>query len=514
MIGLDTSTRHARSPQASFGRRFRWALTPVVLAALSACGGGEVVDSKATGQGSAQVEEEGDAGPRDASAQAKAPAKFSHPGIFMSQTRLDTFKASANSPSNSGIKTGYAVVLADSRSNYTYAHQALTTVEVVGSARGPQESRFKNDAMAAYLNTLRWVKTNDVRHRDKAVAILNDWAVQFRGFTVASGTNAAQVQLEAAWMLPVWISAAEILRHHGGGLGNWPAAEVARFNGFVDRLYTETAKAQSRVNNWAVSAALGMMATGVFQDNPTRYAAGLTRLIEMIPVSIYGNGEINELKARDCWHPQYNLIGIAQAAEMASIQGDNSVWMHKPNAKDALPRLAMGLEYMAKSLNNGSGVRDCRSYHTESGYTELALNGYVSRGVAIPNFQSYVRSHGPDQGGYEFLGWTTATHGTDTSGATPPPPPPAPSPSPAPTPSPAPSPAPAPSPSPAPAPAPAPNCAAWSEGKTFNIGTVVSYQGKTYKALVTHTAWAGAGWNPASTPTLWTPTSAGCGAST
>ncbi|RZI55711.1 MAG: hypothetical protein EOP37_27110, partial [Rubrivivax sp.] len=68
-------------------------------------------------------------------------------------------------------------------------------------------------------------------------------------------------------------------------------------------------------------------------------------------------------------------------------------------------------------------------------------------------------------------------------------------------------------PSPAPSPAPAPSCPVWSEGKTFNVGTVVSYQGKSYKALVTHTAWAGAGWNPASTPTLWTPTSASCGTS-
>jgi len=89
---------------------------------------------------------------------------------------------------------------------------------------------------------------------------------------------------------------------------------------------------------------------------------------------------------------------------------------------------------------------------------------------------------------------------------------PAPAPTPAPAPAPTPAPAPAPTPAPAPAPAPAPSsCAAWTEGITYNVGQVVSYQGKQYKALVTHTAFAGANWNPAATPTLWTPTSASCG---
>ncbi|XZG68828.1 glycosyl hydrolase family 18 protein [Chitinibacteraceae bacterium HSL-7] len=45
--------------------------------------------------------------------------------------------------------------------------------------------------------------------------------------------------------------------------------------------------------------------------------------------------------------------------------------------------------------------------------------------------------------------------------------------------------------------------AEWQEGSTYASGTQVSYNGKTYQALVTHTAYVGAGWNPAATPTLW-----------
>jgi chitinase len=44
----------------------------------------------------------------------------------------------------------------------------------------------------------------------------------------------------------------------------------------------------------------------------------------------------------------------------------------------------------------------------------------------------------------------------------------------------------------------------WAEGNTYTAGQQVTYQGHLYRALVTHTAWPGAGWNPAATPTLWT----------
>jgi hypothetical protein len=44
---------------------------------------------------------------------------------------------------------------------------------------------------------------------------------------------------------------------------------------------------------------------------------------------------------------------------------------------------------------------------------------------------------------------------------------------------------------------------AWAEGPTYTAGSQVTYNGRLYTALVTHTAWAGAGWNPASTPSLW-----------
>ena len=399
-------------------RRLRRALAPLTLALLAACGGGGSGDDRATTEAADSTAtpaavDSSSAPETRRGIEAATPSSFRHPGIFLTQARLDAFKAATNATNDSVIKIGYQAVTDDPRSESTYVHQALSNVQVVGSAIGPQEARYKNDAQAAYLNALRWVKTGDTKHRDKAIAILNDWAKTFRTYSVASGTDSAQIWLEAAWMLPVWVSAAEIIRHYDNGEAGWSQADIATFSGFVDRQYAQAEQAKVRVNNWAVSAGLAMMAAGAFQDNQSRYSAGLQRIMQMIPLSVFSSGEVNELKARDCTHPQYDLEGLAQAAEMEVIQaGDTSVWMWTGSG-ETTPRLAKGLEYMAKSLLNGSGVRNCKGEHLEAGYMDIAVNGYMNRGVAIPNFQALAKARRPDAGSMQFLGFTTATHGRD-----------------------------------------------------------------------------------------------------
>ncbi|AUH53558.1 chitinase [Chromobacterium sp. ATCC 53434] len=48
-------------------------------------------------------------------------------------------------------------------------------------------------------------------------------------------------------------------------------------------------------------------------------------------------------------------------------------------------------------------------------------------------------------------------------------------------------------------------CPNWTEGTSYKAGDVVSYNNANYTALVAHTAYVGANWNPAASPTLWTP---------
>ena len=45
---------------------------------------------------------------------------------------------------------------------------------------------------------------------------------------------------------------------------------------------------------------------------------------------------------------------------------------------------------------------------------------------------------------------------------------------------------------------------AWAEGTSYAAGQQVTYEGSTYTATMAHTAHPGAGWDPESTPALWT----------
>ncbi|MDK2124113.1 lytic polysaccharide monooxygenase [Parachitinimonas caeni] len=56
-------------------------------------------------------------------------------------------------------------------------------------------------------------------------------------------------------------------------------------------------------------------------------------------------------------------------------------------------------------------------------------------------------------------------------------------------------------------PTPNPGGNEWKEGASYVVGQVVSYRRGSYRCLQAHTAWAGANWNPASSPTLWEPLS-------
>lgn len=70
-------------------------------------------------------------------------------------------------------------------------------------------------------------------------------------------------------------------------------------------------------------------------------------------------------------------------------------------------------------------------------------------------------------------------------------------------------------PTPKPSVPPVAGCyAAWSEGKTFNAGDLVTYDGRNYRALTTHVAYVGANWNPKASLTLWQDAGACTGSTT
>lgn len=338
---------------------------------------------------------------------------FLHPGLLQTESQLERF--SARSAASDVVIDTYKLMQVDPRSSGDYQPQAQAVVDVISSGAGPSEKAFKDDAIAAYLNAMLWVKTGDSAHRDKAIEILNVWASTFKTVTtdVSAGNSPRQPQLEAAWTLPMWVNAAEIIRYYDNGIAGWKPENIDRFDIFVDRLFAFSSQSMDRKSNWGASASMAAVAVGVYQNDRKRYKLGLESIKKLMPAVISEDGEINELRTRDCSHPQYSLAAFVQAAAIAGNQGDQSLWLFG-QTENAPPLLARGLEYMAEALSEGSPVRDCQRLghmgKLGAGYGSIALQEYQELGILLPKLRKVVQSTGVDKPSYQFLGWSSATY--------------------------------------------------------------------------------------------------------
>ena len=113
-------------------------------------------------------------------------------------------------------------------------------------------------------------------------------------------------------------------------------------------------------------------------------------------------GTISEYCDRkDCVHYQYSLTAFAYAAELARIQGDNSIWTANGNL------LSAGYDYQRTAYGGGGGCQYCSTSSPVFPGVEVAYNyyktgnlGYLSglqAPLGVPNDNT-------------FLGFTTYTH--------------------------------------------------------------------------------------------------------
>lgn len=328
---------------------------------------------------------------------------FNHPGLLNTRTSLADLKARI-----AGDPAAYTQLMADPRSSADYQPSPMDFPAVAARAIVPSEKTLKDDAMAAYLNALRWAISGDRQHRDAAIRIMDAWAARFKSLVPAKKTPEAQMELEAAWILPMWVNAGEIILHYDGNKAHW---DPRPFKAFVIKLESQALPASSRSSNWGASAAMATMAAGVFLDNQMLYISGRERVKALIPLLIKPSGEVFELRSRDCVHPQYSLTAFVQAAQIARNQGDNSIWLL--GKTNGAPILAKGLEYMASSLSGSASARDCRSHgkvgEVTAGYGYLAAGNYARLGVKLPLFDRIVKQQGPDGASNQFLGWSMAS---------------------------------------------------------------------------------------------------------
>ncbi len=266
----------------------------------------------------------------------------------------------------------------------------------------------RDDAIAAYTQSLLWYFTGDPVYADRAVSILNAWA-PLKGFT--AGTE--QARLQAGWIGAVLAPAAEIMRGYPG----WRRADLGALQAMFRRAFYPQLNTASFWNgNVDLTQIDAMMAISVFNEDEPEFRAGLLRLKARIPAYIYlksdgprptpiaGDGGdfkkfwyhpakwpdgLTQETCRDNGHhAQYGLGSALHAAEVAWNQG---VDVYSENQ----PRFSAALELMATQFLTGSmqGVATNDSPSNDRYDTwEVGYSHYHGRaGSALPQTERLIR---------------------------------------------------------------------------------------------------------------------------
>lgn len=338
-----------------------------------------------------------------------AAITFVHPGVLNTQASLDFIRGEANNGSSSRFND-YNNTVINYINNNPMPSSYPAVVHAQANFNTPTEVQIKGNAILAYALALRWAKTGDATYATQAKAILDGWAANFQSYDVINQPNGqptsfSQTYLEASWAAPGFVAAAEIIRYYtinGVGAG-WPADKQTAFEGFLNKLknnYINHVTDMNYHNNWDVSAGYAKIAIGVYLNSQTVYQGGVDIIKSVLPQVISADGTVVELCGRvDCHHFQYSLTGLSYAAEIAKIQGDNSIYTANSN------RISAGYDYMRKAYNNQISCKSCSGAAIYPG-VEVANRYYHTA-----NTQS-LRGIAPPYGIVDigFIGFTTYTH--------------------------------------------------------------------------------------------------------
>ena len=344
------------------------------------------------------------AGEDQTAARAATITSFVHPGVLNTQASLEQVAGEVNG-GDAGRLASYQKVL-DYINSHDYPTSFYATV-VVGSngATTPSKSQIRKDAELVYALALRWTKTGNFQYATQAIGILNGWAYTFQKYDVLAGSNENQPALEASWTTPSFVAAAEIIRYYkvnGQGAG-WSDADIAQFSNYLNNVKNNYINNIPQYNNnWNASAGYAKMAIGIFLNSTTVYQNGYNALVSLMPTVIHSDGTLPELCDRqDCVHYQYTLTAYAYAAELARIQGDNSLWTVNSS------RIRAGYDFMRAAYNRTTGCNYCTTSSPVFPGTEVAYNYYKTSNL------QYLRELQDPLGvpnDNTFLGFTTYTH--------------------------------------------------------------------------------------------------------
>jgi hypothetical protein len=337
---------------------------------------------------------------------AAAITTFVHPGILNTQASLDQVGAEVNGGDPVRLAAYNRVLdyINDPSNPLPTKFFATVTVGSNG-ATTESKSQIRKDAILAYALALRWAKTGTMTYATQAIAILNGWSYTFKNYAVLSGSNTLQPSLEASWTTPSFVAAAEILRYYKafGKASGWADADINQFMTYINLVKNNYINNTPEYNNnWNASAGYARMCIGIFLDNTTVYQNGYNIIQSHLPVIIKSDGTIPEYCDRnDCVHYQYSLTAFAYAAELARIQGDNSLFTYNSNL------LSKGYDYMQKAYTHNAGCDKCSASSPVFPGTEVAYNYYKSANLKTLRELQDPLGWPNDR---TFLGFTSYTH--------------------------------------------------------------------------------------------------------
>ena len=263
---------------------------------------------------------------------------FKHPGMALCLEDLEYMREMALK-GEEPWKTAYENLQNQTSLDFVTTPVAYVSVGAYGAnSIGGRE--YEQGGANAYGHALMWYITKDRRYAEKAIEILDAWALTLRGF---DGNNA---KLNVALFGSDYMNAAEIIRHTGAG---WSDKGIEQFKRSILMVFYPTVEDffPEANGNWDGGIINTMLCMGVFLDNHDMF----NRAVEWfyrgqrnagILKYVYPGGQCQET-TRDWGHVQLGLGEYVKAAQLADNYGIDFY-----SAGD--DRLAQGIEQCFKYM--------------------------------------------------------------------------------------------------------------------------------------------------------------------
>lgn len=214
---------------------------------------------------------------------ASAPA-FVHPGVFIGIKQLEYVRAQAKiggTPFNVTLAKAMSNTYVNTRNKSLMSANWNGTISCGFFDRPDYGCRNESsDSVAVEVNAMLWAVTGDERWAVRAIAILNFYGKQLRGYA-----NWGNGKLEAAWSADKFARAAELLATTGAP---WALADVDAFRKMLQEASVPMLYNGSCYNgNWELAMIEALSSIAVFTNNATLFAHAIDMWRERVPAYFY-----------------------------------------------------------------------------------------------------------------------------------------------------------------------------------------------------------------------------------